>query len=617
MPFDTSRIHRFARNWFEHGETDDRRGEAYLQKFVDGLMRDPVALQLARTPNLLVMAAQVFGITNTLPDGRAKLYEAITKAYLESIDQRYGLVDQRYSFEQKRAWLAAVGYHMQARRSEAASEAGRDLLVGEDEVVDWLGKAMHDSGLEVDATYVHSFVDAIARRSGLFIPRGEGLYAFAHLSIQEFFAALHLQSEVRDFAVSDPSRLETLLEELGHLAEQAPWRETLITFFELPDWSPRVIVRLCKAVFGADLERVPRVALRDNAVEAPTNAALVELLVRLAVNRGVALPESLRQRGIERALDYLRSERVGNEWAPYSGVMAAMTINEEGSRRLWTHLKAHPGALSRSATMLDLRGTRSANYSPLLDFPAIEALMLQDSSIAELSPLVNMSRLRDLWLDGLPVESLEPLTHLPRLLSLDLSGTRVRDLSPLSNLNELRVLNLAFTYVSDLGPLSPLTSVQSLILDGLPVTDISALSALTRLAQLSLNHTLVNDISPLCQLPEIRFLSMAWAPVADFSPLRNLRHLWFLNLDFTSFADLSDVAGMGALESLSLNSTQVRDLAPLAGLSRLRTLALRDAPVSDVQPLAGLHDLTQLLLRGTAVTETAALAGLGKLKISW
>ena len=120
---------------------------AYLEKFIAGVMRDPVALQLARTPNLLVMAAQVFGITNTLPDGRAKLYEAITKAYLESIDQRYGLVDQSYSLEQKKAWLAAVGYQMQLRRSSDSTDGARDLLVAEEDVVRWLSDAMSESEL--------------------------------------------------------------------------------------------------------------------------------------------------------------------------------------------------------------------------------------------------------------------------------------------------------------------------------------------------------------------------------------------------------------------------------------------------------------------------------------
>lgn len=615
MPFDAARIRRFAHNWFEHGETDDRRGGAYLQKFIDGVMRDPVALQLARTPNLLVMAAQVFGITNTLPDGRAKLYEAITKAYLESIDQRYGLVDQRYSFEQKRSWLAAVGYHMQARRSEAANEAGRDLLVGEREVVAWLGKAMQDSGLEADADYVHAFVDAIARRSGLFIPRGEGLYAFAHLSIQEFFAALHLQSEVRDFAVSDPSRLESLLEELGRLAEQAPWREALITFFELPDWSPRVIARLCKAVFGADLERVPDTAQREHEYKAPTNATLVELLVRLAVNPGVALPESLRQRGIERAMAYLRSEREGKFWSPYSGVMGAMTVNEEGSRRMWALLGDQPAALSGSVQVLDLRGARSVDYTPLLGFIAVEQLLLEDSSISDLSPLANMSRLTHLILNRSPVESLRPLAGLGRIESLDLSGTRVSDLSPLSNLAGLRTLALRFTEVSDLAALARLASLESLMLTGTRVADISALSELTSLRSLSLNETLVNDISPLSQLPQLEHLDLMLVPVSDFSVLRSLRQLTHLDLDQTAIADLSVIGGLENLRTLYLNSTNVSDLAPLAGLSKLTTLMLGLTRVSDVRPLASLHELTSLWLVGTAVTDTSSLAGLSNLTI--
>ena len=362
MPFDAGRIRQFARNWFEHGETDDRRGEAYLQKFIDSLMRDPVALQFCRTPNLLVMAAQVFGITNTLPDGRAKLYEAITKAYLESIDQRYGLVDQRYSLEQKKSWLAAVGYRMQARRSEAASSqvktSDRDLLVAEAEVMGWLTDAMRESGLEPDAGYVRTFVDAIARRSGLFIPRDEGLYAFAHLSIQEYFAALHLQSGVRDFSVTDPERLQVLFDELADLAGQTPWREALITFFELPDWSPRVIVRLWQAVFGAELERVPTETIYGEEWEAPINSVRVELLARLVVNAAIPVPEILRQGGFDRAVKYLKSERGAKIWRPVSGVLGALTGNDEGSRRVWALLRRDVSAISGRDNELNLSGAR-------------------------------------------------------------------------------------------------------------------------------------------------------------------------------------------------------------------------------------------------------------------
>jgi hypothetical protein len=39
-------------------------------------------------------------------------------------------------------------------------------------------------------------VDYIARRSGLLMPRGEGQFAFMHLSFQEYFAACHCLEQV-------------------------------------------------------------------------------------------------------------------------------------------------------------------------------------------------------------------------------------------------------------------------------------------------------------------------------------------------------------------------------------------------------------------------------------
>ena len=531
MPFDAGRIRQFARNWFEHGESGGRSGEGYLQKFVEGLMRDPVARQLARTPNLLVMAAQVFGITNTLPDGRAKLYEAITKAYLESIDQRYGLVDPRYSLEQKKTWLAAVGYQLQLRRGpqagEPAGKPARDLLVAEAEVVDWLSAAMAESGLEPDERYVRSFVDAIARRSGLFIPRGEGLYAFSHLSIQEYFAALHLRSAVLDFAVSDPQRLAQQFDELQRLADEPAWRETLITFFELPDWSPRVIGRLWQAVFGAELALVPVAASRGtNGWEAPDNAARVELLARLVVNPGITLPAPLRQQGHARAMAYARSERAGEPWWQVSGVLGALTANDEGCQRLWAQLRQDCAALSGSDERLDLRGARISDFSPLAAFSPIKALNLRNTAIADLSVLAGLTALQNLWIDHTAVSSLTPLAGLVQIETLSLSFAAVSDLSALRGLRQLESLDLSYT----------------------PVNDLDALRGLENLTFLSLMRLDIHKLEPLAELHKL---------------------LW-----------------------LDLDETKVSDLRPLAGLTKLRRLHLRGTPVTDTSPLAGLADLT-------------------------
>ena len=530
MPFDAGRIRQFARNWFEHGESGGRSGEGYLQKFVEGLMRDPVARQLARTPNLLVMAAQVFGITNTLPDGRAKLYEAITKAYLESIDQRYGLMDPRYSLEQKKTWLAAVGYQLQLRRGqqvgEPAGKPARDLLVAEAEVVAWLSAAMPESGLEPDERYVRSFVDAIARRSGLFIPRGEGLYAFSHLSIQEYFAALHLRSAVLDFAVSDPERLAQQFDDLQRLADEPAWREALVTFFELPDWSPRVIVRLWQAVFGAELALVPTEARRPtNDGVAPNNAARVELLARLVVNPGITLPAPLRQQGHQRAMAYARSERADNKWWDVSGVLGALTANDEGCQWLWSQLRQDCAALSGSAERLDLRGARIIDFSPLAAFPQIKELNLQGTAIIDLSVIAGLTDLRALLLDHTPVTALAPLAGLMQIEKLSLAFTGVSDLSALRGLRQLVNLDLNYTTVNDLDALRGLDKLEFLSLLGLKIHSLEHLATLCRLSFLAIQDTEVSDLRPLAGLTALRRLYLGGTPVTDTSPLAGLADL--------------------------------------------------------------------------------------------
>ena len=620
MPFDNGRIRQFARNWFEHGETDERRGEAYLEKFIAGVMRDPVALQLARTPNLLVMAAQVFGITNTLPDGRAKLYEAITKAYLESIDQRYGLVDQRYSLEQKKAWLAAVGYQMQLRRSAGdagsavSAEGVRDLLVAEADVVAWLNEAMRDSDLEPNERYATEFVNAIARRSGLFIPRAEGQYAFAHLSIQEYFAALHLQNGVRDLAVSDPARLQALFDELAQLGAAPAWREALVTFFELPEWSPKVIGTLFQAVFGQSMQRVPEVAEHEIGWVAPKNAALVETLARLVVNPGIALPAALREQGFQRVVIFLQSERQQKHWHPVSGVLAALTVNEEGSRRIWQLLRAKPGLFSGSDTVMDLRGARLVDFSALSGFSELTDLRLEDTLIADLSPLAGMFKLVRLSLRNTQVSSLEPLAALTELQVLHIDYTPVTSLGAIAHCTRLTQLSLAETAVTDLSPVSRLDALELLVIDGCEVDDLAAVVRLRNLLYLLLNSTRVHDLTPVKGLTKLELLAAAGTPVVDLTPLSGLGRLRALSLDGTAVSNLSGLQGLG-LTSLHLNSTQVRHLQALASLDKLGRLGLDHTPVTDLSPLARLKELRELSLSGSQVTDTSPLGRLTELTI--
>ena len=63
-----------------------------------------------------------------LPRGKARLYNKITEAYLENIDKardpdgKLGLAPLPWSLEEKKRWLARVGFMMQLRRTETKEE---------------------------------------------------------------------------------------------------------------------------------------------------------------------------------------------------------------------------------------------------------------------------------------------------------------------------------------------------------------------------------------------------------------------------------------------------------------------------------------------------------------
>lgn len=534
LPFDNARIRKFAASWFAHGESVQRRAEDLQRQFVEGILRDPAALQIARTPNLLVMAAQVFGISNTLPDGRARLYEAITKAYLESIELRYGLADSRYSFEQKKSWLAALGWQMQLRRGaidtpEAAAsgqaEDGRDLLVAEADVMVWLAQAMKDSGVDADAPFVRGFVDAIARRSGLFIPRGEELYAFSHLSIQEYFAALHMQAGMRELPVVDPPAYASLVSQLGQLAGMRAWRETLVTFFELPDWSPRMLPALCDAVFGVGLSQVPAAPRRKGKTGQPVNSASVELLARLSAHAGLQLPEAWRAAAEDQVFAYLRSER-SEILAPVSHALAAFVANEEGCRRLWARLQRDPTALSGHADLFDLREANLVDWLPLRQFTALDSLFVDDSNFDDLSLLAGMTNLRTIYLDDTAISTLAPLAKMPHLTSLSVMGTSINDLTPLAKLEDLWSLYLSYSDVTDLSPLAGLKQLRILSLSGLEISDLSPLANLSKLESISVaGCPIALDLTPLRGLPRLKRLTLGGTQVLNRSALAGKRGL--------------------------------------------------------------------------------------------
>ena len=551
-PFDDRRIEEFARNWYVQREAAATRAGEDTAHLVRAVHADQAILRLARVPNLLTMMALIHRIEATLPHGRALLYGRIAEAYLESIDKFRGVYSSAYNLPQKRRWLARVGYEMQRRRStDQAQTNGSDeseLLVESKDVLSWLQEEMERGGGTSEDMSAEEFLDFVGRRSGLFLPRSEGRYAFVHLSFQEYFAAVALEREVTgiDWARGQQTPLELNRDNLADWAGQSAWGETFSFLFELlaskEDWH----TLLLDTVFGPNFSR-----LKENAPDDPVmNRAL--LLARLAIN-----PRS----GLARTRD--------------EAIIAAVRA--------------------------ELRHGNATAY-PLRSPSAFEVLLSDDPDrkiLERIGKQAKELRVRSLSLAQAQVSDLEPLAQLRGLKTLYLSQTQILDLGPLAQLTALRFLYLSQTQVSDLEPLARLTALQLLDLSQMQVSNLGPLAQLTALGFLNLSQTQVSNLGPLAQLTALGFLNLSQTQVSNLGPLAQLTALESLYLGQTQVSNLGPLAQLTALESLSLWRTQILDIGPLTSLTALKSLDLWGTQVSDLGPLADLTALERLDLSYT------------------
>ena len=431
-PFDDRRIAAFARNWYVRRDASASRASANADHLVRAVHADESILRLARVPNLLTMMALIHRIEATLPHGRALLYERIAEAYLESIDRFRGIESSPHDLPRKKGWLARVGFEMQRRRMVEDETDGTNILMDAATVREWLSEEMGRSDAVPDTPSAEEFLKVTGRRSGLFLPRGEGRYAFVHLSFQEYFAAFALKREVTrlQWAKGNASRLGFDRATLADWAGQSLWRETFAFLFELlasegdDDWHGDLL----DCVFGENFSKL----VGSNSKELSLN--LGRLLARLIVNSRSGLTPPKRMEAIKSCVK-VEFEHPTVFWAEASGIFSVL-IGDDAQLNAVTFKQ------------IDIQVEKAEPGKRLLDFRRVQ--------MSDLGPLSSLTSLETLVLDGTGVSDLGPLSSLRALRRLDLDGTGVSDLGPLSSLRALETLYLNGTEVSDLGPLSSL-----------------------------------------------------------------------------------------------------------------------------------------------------------------
>ena len=575
-PFDDRRIVVFARNWYVQREAAATRAGANASHLVQAVHADESILRLARVPNLLTMMALIHRIEATLPHGRALLYERIAEAYLESIDKFRGIDLGPHDLPRKKGWLARVGFEMQRRRTSEDDTDGSEMLVDVDTVKCWLSEEMGRGEALPGSPSTAEFLKIVGRRSGLFLPRSEGRYAFVHLSFQEYFTAVSLKREVTRlrWARGMKSKLGFDRDALATWAGQSVWRETFAFLFELlasgedDDWH----ADLLDCVLGEDFSRLCK-SDRFNDEEVLN---LGHLLARLVVNSRSGLPSQKRNDAIACCVKTQLSLQL-----------------RETSSSVFTDLLGDDIEVN-TKVFEEIYGCVKQLGIRQLDFSGVQ--------LSDLTPLANFGEINLLVLRHTPISNIDFVTNLTRLALLDVSSTQITSLVPLVNLTKLTTLSFWLTPIADITPLKDLVSLESLYCGGTQVSDLEPLARLTALQSLHLWRTQVVDLSPLVKLTGLEFLDVEGTQVSDLSPLTNLTALEGLDLKDTQVSDLSPLANLTALESLHLEGTQVSDLSPFAKLTALRDLHLEGTQVSDLSPLAKLTTLEHLYLGNTKIS---------------
>jgi hypothetical protein len=607
MPFDQRRIAAFVENWYHQRCGSEQEARQKTGDLLASLAQSDATRQLARTPNLLGLMAIVHRERAHLPDGKALLYDEIANAYINTIDAQRkippGDILARYSWEERRAWLAYVGFQMQQLRNPLqmhSEKSEKGVLASEKDVLDWLAEAMKLAEVEQPKDTAKLFLKWVARRSGLLLPRGEGRYAFVHLSFQEYFCAWHLYGVMDhpDFTngVSADNAVANIRKKLPSWSLQASWRETLIYLFELlsakrnPHW----------------VKILTDILFETNAESPNLYGNRAALAARLLTDRHIRLGEQKRDQLAERCCDQAWQDwRISIEHDSF--VLSA--LRDTGYAAIVGSTQPRE-ALNSPAPP----GPDFSSFDEIADKTRLRLCIVMDSDIGDIAPLAGLDNLRILHFDNTQISDVAPLAGLFNLRILDLAKTKVANIAPLAGLVNLKQLDLAETKVANITPLTELVNLEQLNLSGTKIKNISPLATLDRLTGLFLGNTRVADIGPLAGLSNLRWLGLDNTPVADIASLAGLTKLTGLFLSHTRLSDISILSEASQLEYLILDHTSVSDVTPLAGLTQLYSLDLEHTPVTDVTPLSGLFSLRRLHLGHTRVSDVAPLAKLTGLK---
>lgn len=614
MPFDQVRISDFARNWYRQRCVSDLEAQQKTSDLLTAIAQSDVTLNLARTPNLLSLMAIVHRERAHLPDGKALLYDEIVNAYLNTIDRQRKIgpddLFAHYGWKERKTWLAYVGFKIQAARGWGNKESG--ILATEDDVLTWLSEAMEASGVSESHDLARDFLNWVARRSGLLLPRGENRYAFVHLSFQEYFCACYLEScIVRPAFVMDKLSAKAPVNKslLANWARANSWTETLIFLFELlsaehdVEWTESLL----------------------NIIHHP-NGETARLSARLVKNKHVKLSSSLHDLLADGCVRW-----VYNEWDSGSGSESDVisTLIDSGHFALLgdleddelsfyavkgISLKAWEKEPSR-VRILIVRGDFLLSKAELQKMANLKALICERGAVVDVQHLCGLKKIEMICLSDVTALGIEHLGNHSALCDLRISGVDIRDLSAVSRLVNLNYLELRHLPITDITWIANCKKMLFLQLTNLEITDLHPLGSLRKVETLLLGQLLATDISFISSMKDLDFIQLFDMPIIDLSPLKKCKLLENIDLENLGASDISPLARLENVEGVFLSGMPVRTLLPLSHMPNLSHLYLKHMPVLEVDTLRACESLSSLALIDIDVDDIEFLTTLKNLKM--
>lgn len=260
QPFSINQVERFVYRWYLANEImaaqrDDPGVQMEARTGAEDLLmrlrRAHVLLDMAVNPLLLTMIATVHRYRSSLPGRRVELYAEICEVFLGKRQQARGMVFDLTPAQKQRV-LQPLAYEMMVQQQ-------REILLPEavQIIQPHLNRVSPQSPGE-------QFLESIVNSSGLLVEREAGLYSFAHLTFQEYLAAMHVQDR----------RLEN---DLIARVEDTWWHETIRLYAAQVDATN--IVRACLN------KRIPSIQALTLAMECLEEAREVHAELRNIFDR--------------------------------------------------------------------------------------------------------------------------------------------------------------------------------------------------------------------------------------------------------------------------------------------------------------------------------------------